>query len=183
MHSTDNLEDSYVGSGKRLWFSLNYHGKENHVNEVLEFLPDRKSLSKREEEIVNSDLIKEDLCMNLIPGGECGISTEYRKKAAKITNTKYKDKKVEWGAMGGKTTIKKYGYQVLLDNICDWTGKKHLSESKKKMSESSKGCGVGKTNSQYGTCWITKGGLNKKIKKEELPTWLTEGWLMGRNLK
>lgn len=29
MHSTDNLEDGYVGSGKRLWYSINKHGKEN----------------------------------------------------------------------------------------------------------------------------------------------------------
>lgn len=29
MHSTDNLDDGYVGSGKRLWNSIKKHGKEN----------------------------------------------------------------------------------------------------------------------------------------------------------
>ena len=32
MHSTDNMEDGYIGSGKRLWHSINYHGKENFKN-------------------------------------------------------------------------------------------------------------------------------------------------------
>ena len=48
------------------------------------------------------------------------------------------------------------------------------------MSESSKGTGVGKTNSQYGTCWITKDGSNKKIKKEDLDSFINEGWVKGR---
>lgn len=66
MHSTDNLEDSYIGSGKRLWHSINKHGKENHVCEILEFLPNRSSLKAREKEIVNKELINEELC-TLIP--------------------------------------------------------------------------------------------------------------------
>jgi len=57
MHSTDDLNDGYFGSGKRLWFSINYHGKENHVKEILEFLPTRQLLKEREKEIVNKELI------------------------------------------------------------------------------------------------------------------------------
>ena len=76
MHSTDNLEDGYFGSGKRLWFSINYHGKENHSKEILEFLPTRNELKKREKEIVTVDLIKEDLCMNLQEGGGGGLVDE-----------------------------------------------------------------------------------------------------------
>jgi hypothetical protein len=74
MHSTDNLEDGYVGSGKRLWHSINKHGKENHVCEILEFLPDRKSLAKREMEIVNQEMLNEELCMNIATGGEGGYN-------------------------------------------------------------------------------------------------------------
>ena len=29
MHSTNNLEDGYIGSGKKLWSQISYHGKEN----------------------------------------------------------------------------------------------------------------------------------------------------------
>ena len=43
--------------------------------------------------------------------------------------------------------------------------------------------GTGKTNSQYGTCWITMDGTNKKIKKEELDSYLAIGWVKGRKMK
>ena len=58
--------------------------------------------------------------------------------------------------------------------------KKHSDETKKKMSESSKGMGAGENNSQYGTCWITKDGLNKKVKKEDLSSFILDGWVKGR---
>ena len=61
-----------------------------------------------------------------------------------------------------------------------WLGKNHSNESKNKISETMKGKGVGETNSQYGTCWITKEGENKKIKKEDLEIYLGEGWIKGR---
>lgn len=74
MHSTDNLEDGYIGSGKRLQYSINKHGKENHTKEILEFLPDRKLLSEREIEIVNQEMLNEELCINIVLGGSGGYN-------------------------------------------------------------------------------------------------------------
>ena len=64
--------------------------------------------------------------------------------------------------------------------LYDWTGKKHSDQTKQKISELKIGTGTGETNSQYGTCWITKEGTNKKIKKEDLQAYLNEGWVKGR---
>jgi hypothetical protein len=72
MHSTDNLEDGYVGSGQRLWHSIRKHGKENHKCEIIEFLDSRESLKNREREIVNKEALKDSQCMNLALGGEGG---------------------------------------------------------------------------------------------------------------
>ena len=69
MHSTNNIADGYIGSGKRLWYSINKYGKENHICEILEYLNDFKSLKDREKEIVNHELLKDPLCMNLSLGG------------------------------------------------------------------------------------------------------------------
>ena len=41
---------------------------------------------------------------------------------------------------------------------------------------------VGQKNSQYGTCWITKLGKNKKIKKDLLEFYLNQGWIQGRKI-
>lgn len=69
MHSTDDLNDGYIGSGTRLWKSINKHGKENHVMEILEYYPDREALSKREEVLITFDVLNDIQCMNLRTGG------------------------------------------------------------------------------------------------------------------
>ena len=74
MHSTDNLNDGYLGSGRRLKRSLNKYGKENHKREILEYLLDRKTLIEREKSIVNENLLSDNLCMNLKLGGEGGAT-------------------------------------------------------------------------------------------------------------
>lgn len=41
----------------------------------------------------------------------------------------------------------------------------------------------GEKNSQYGTCWIHNNKENKKIQKEDLDNWLSNGWIRGRKMK
>ena len=189
MHSTDRLDDGYMGSGKRLWFSINYHGKENHKVEILEYCDTRKELRGREEEIVNEQLLKEDLCMNLMTGGQGGFSSEEHKrnfmsahKKGRITLCKrFKEDeefKIKFSLVGSKN-IKKYNDSGVR-NHNPFEGKNHSEETKLKMSKAKVGTGKGETNSQYGTCWITKDGKNKKIKKEDFETHINNGWLKGR---
>jgi len=179
MHSTDNLDDGYMGSGKRLRYSINKYGKENHKVEILEFVDTRAELKAREAEIVNLNEIAKEECMNLVVGGQGGfISLEGAKKGREVTNTKYKDMINEWTSKGGKTTFIRHG--IPKDFKYDWSGKNHSEETKQKMSESSKGTGKGSKNSQYGTRWITNEVDNKKIKKTDL---IPEGWRLGRKIK
>lgn len=69
LHSTDDLDDGYFGSGQRLWKSIKKHGKEAHTKEILEFLPSRLELRARERELVNEKTLQDPLCMNVILGG------------------------------------------------------------------------------------------------------------------
>ena len=69
LHSTDNLDDGYFGSGQLLWKSIKKHGKEAHTKEILEFLPTRAELKVRERELVNEDTLKDPRCFNLALGG------------------------------------------------------------------------------------------------------------------
>ena len=64
-----------------------------------------------------------------------------------------------------------------------WVDKKHTDESKKKIGDKNSINQMGNKNSQFGTCWITKEGINKKIKKEDLESYITDNWLKGRNCK
>jgi chaperonin GroES len=63
---------------------------------------------------------------------------------------------------------------------CDWTGKKHLESTIIKMREKKLGTGVKEANSQYGTCWITNGVENKKIKLVDLDNYSNSEWFRGR---
>lgn len=186
MHSTDNLEDGYLGSGKRLWYSINYHGKENHTKEILEFCDTRKELKKREEEIVNEQLINEELCMNLKTGGIGGFcNDEHKNKAIKSSRESYKkrlneDEEFRLRMLDNlrRGNITQWSYRT---DYPTFKGRKHTEDTKKKMSEKAKQR-TGKKNSQYGTCWITKDGENKKIKKEELSEYTSQGWVKGRKI-
>lgn len=72
MHSTDNLDDGYFGSGKLITRSIKKHGREKHTKEILELLESRALLVKREKELVSPELVRDVQCMNLGLGGHGG---------------------------------------------------------------------------------------------------------------
>jgi len=125
--------------------------------------------------------------MNLVIGGGGFMLDDYHyecsKNGNKIRNEKYKNDP-EFRERLSKSLSKgvKKAYE---DGRKDknwgknWTGEKHSEEAKRKMSESSNGTGKGSNNSQFGTCWITNGIDNKKIKKCDL---IPDGWVLGRKL-
>ena len=182
MHSTDNLEDGYIGSGKRLWYSVKKYGKENHKVEILEHLPNRCSLIEREKELVNESLLKETLCMNMRLGGEGGyIKEEYTKKGgSNMLKKMWKDndfRKKQIKRISEQTKQKWVNGVFKNLNHRTFTGKKHKNDSKLKIGLANSVKQKGKGNSQYGTCWITNGTENKKIKKTDI---LPENWWYGR---
>lgn len=81
MHSTNTLDDGYMGSGKRISYLLKRYDKSNFKFEILEFLPNRVLLARREREIVNKQLLNDSLCLNLKSGGEGGFTTQAKIKA------------------------------------------------------------------------------------------------------
>lgn len=187
MHSTDNLEDGYFGGGKRIKNSVKKHGKDVHRKEILEFFESRDLLRQREIELVNEELLKDSMCMNIALGGEGGfplecIEGEYHKKISskggKSTSDRLKNdselfekhKKLSSERLKKLHKLGGFRYDT-------FKGKKHTEESKNKMRESSKGMGTGEKNSQFGTIWITNGKNNRKIKKDlSIP----DGWYKGR---
>ena len=93
MHSTDNLNDNYVGSGTILKRSIKKHGKENFKTEILEFLPNKESLIKKEKELINEDVLRDSKSMNLQPGGGGGICNEEHSLKLKSGSSIYQKEK------------------------------------------------------------------------------------------
>lgn len=68
MHSTDDLDDGYLGSGMLLWKSIKKYGKEFHTKEIVHFCETRSDLAALEEILV-AEAKKDPMCMNLANGG------------------------------------------------------------------------------------------------------------------
>ena len=200
MHSTDDLEDGYVGSGKRLWYSINKYGLENHKCEILEFLDSREDLKKREAEVVNEELLSDALCMNLKFGGEGGW--EHQNSNSELQRSK--------GFRGNETMVKRheangewskeFRNKISAANKEQWvngvrvpSSAEHLAKmttlaqsdsAKAKRKETFKATGhmQGEKNPMFNKCWVFKRDLkeNKVINKIELDSYLNTGWEKGK---
>ena len=69
IHTTDDVDDNYKGSGSRLHNAYKKYGLHNFTKYVLQFFDSRKELLKYEKEIVTPDLCNEETCYNIVTGG------------------------------------------------------------------------------------------------------------------
>ena len=191
MHSTDNLEDDYMGSGKMIKRSIRKHGLEFHSKEILEFIDNRESLKIREKEIINEIILQDPLCMNLKKGGEGGgkfYSKEHYDKfkmGCKNNGDFHRDR------MRSDKNYREKWIKFMQEHRPDLSGDKngffnkiHSEESKQKIGEANSISQKGSKNSQFGTCWIhnTEKEINKRIKKEQIEKYLQEGWKSGMKM-
>ena len=72
VHNTNNLNDGYMGSGKKLQFAYQKYGIENFKKEILKFFETDKEAFKYESEIVTEILINDNNCYNVNLGGNGG---------------------------------------------------------------------------------------------------------------
>ncbi len=192
MHSTDNLQDGYKGSGKVLWYSIRKYGKENHSVEILEFVSDRKLLILREEEIVTKEIVSDPMCMNIREGGKGGwdhLTKEQLANASKLGTASFKEKMKDPSfnedhrnktSDGAKASYKngrvRTGWNV--DSSNAWTEKVRQKRAETRQARKFQ---QGENNSQHGIkrAWVNKDSINKKIKRELLESFLNDGWSLG----
>jgi hypothetical protein len=193
MHSTHNLDDDYMGGGKRIRNSIRKHGKEAHTKEILEYFDDRESLRQREIAIVNEDLLKDPMCMNINKGGEGGWLLEWQKKGASVSNKKnwntqgYREKmavvssenlKRLWEDPEKSAILREAGAKSFLN-------KEHTEETKKRIGTSNSIHQKGNGNSNFGKKWIYNENIKKSMSVEasDIENYITEGWKLGRKMK
>lgn len=82
MHSTNDLDDRYVGSGRNIRASIRDHGRENHVFEALEWCQTREELAERESQVVNQEMLADPRCLNIHQGGNTAHHEYKRSKAS-----------------------------------------------------------------------------------------------------
>ena len=199
MHSTDNLEDGYFGSGSLLSRSIKKHGKDKHVKEILEYLPTREALKLREKEIVNEECIADKWCMNLKLGGEGGwdhITVERIKASGLKGSLAFKNKmlndqsfKKKFSESLSKTISA--GYISGDRQATGWsrsaTNAAQSAEAKAKRKETRAKLNFqqAENNSQFGTkwAWVNKDQVIKKIPLADLENFVLNGWQRGLKYK
>jgi hypothetical protein len=185
MHSTNNLEDGYLGSGKHLWYSLNKHGKENHICEKTEFFETREKLKNREIELVNENMLRHPLCMNIQLGGNDGRNVCWSLNSnSRIQQEKSLkgNKQLSWLRENDKEWLTQWkdniskGVKKARKNHDWWINKKHSEDTIKIMKKSHKNKHPENKNFR----WVSRINEIKRIRVEELHLYLTNGWLQGR---
>lgn len=75
-HSTDNIDDGYMGSGTAIQRAIKKYGKKNFIKEILEYTNSFDDLVLLENQYITKDLILSEDCYNMSPGGLGGTITE-----------------------------------------------------------------------------------------------------------
>jgi hypothetical protein len=76
-------DDKYYGSGIRITHCIKKFGKEKFKKEILKTFLERKEASNYEEEILNEEVLKNPLCLNLKTGGEYERDYKYTDEVRK----------------------------------------------------------------------------------------------------
>lgn len=84
VHSTNDLDDGYLGSGNLISKALKKYGKENFKREILEFFETKNEAYIYESLVVNSDFILRDDIYNITEGGY-GVSTHSEQGLQKLS--------------------------------------------------------------------------------------------------
>lgn len=119
IHSTDNLNDGYMGSGERLKYAYKKYGIENFSKDIIKFFDSRKSAFEYEGEIVTEELVKNSECYNSTVGGvgnlygTFGLIPVYKKGEDKIILVT----KDEFIKNRDKYVTPKEGKTTVVDNV------------------------------------------------------------------
>lgn len=190
-HATVNINDDYFGSGYYLKNAVKKYGLNFFKKEILFIFSSEEEMNKKEKEIVNEEFLSRPDIYNLKPGGRGGWSKVEHIKGGHISGKQHFKNKTGLFSLNSikkrTETQKKNKSGIFKPGVAAnaFKGKCHTEDFKKFISKITSKAQTGKGNSQYGKKWIFNLELKKSklIKKEELPTYLSNSWILGRKIK
>ena len=191
VHKTQNLDDGYMGSGKRIQYAFEKYGIDSFEKVILETFENAEAMYAREKEVVNEEFLLREDVYNLRRGGNGGF--DYINKQS--TSTRIRGW-TEANTEKARLARQKLDFSAINKNRWDLldveSKQKHTSVAREiaktpeaivKRKETFKNIKhqAASNNSQFGTCWIYHELIgNKKCKKELLPFYIEQGWIKGR---
>jgi len=92
VHSTHDMNDGYMGSGKLILNAIKKYGRDSFTKDILEIFDKAEDAFLREREIVNEDFIRRSDTYNLGFGGSGGTIFQNRKAFTGNHSKETKDK-------------------------------------------------------------------------------------------
>jgi hypothetical protein len=200
-HKTENIDDGYLGSGKLLKRAIEKYGEAMFKREIIAECGSAEEMFELEAEYVTQEFITDGLTYNLCTGGkggfdhingsdlngtEAGVTRRMElledddfyqewksKREAGFDKFKQTDAYEQWKKNISKANTGKPG---------TFKGKQHTSETKKKIGAANAKRQKGEKNSMYGTCWIHNDKQSIRIKKDDLESYIADGWIKGRKM-
>ena len=134
MHQTIDINDGYMGSGKRLHSAYKKYGIENFEKEILHIFDNEKDMRNKEKELV----VISEMSYNLCEGGKGGFGYINRNGLGIIH--KFTSEESSRGMKGKKLSEqRKETIKQQMLGKQNFLGKNHTNETKQKISEANKG--------------------------------------------
>lgn len=147
-HATTNPNDSYLGSGVYLTRAIEKYGKEHFHREILFDFDTEAEMDAKERELVDESVVKDEMCYNLMLGGEGGDtwtgtgrrhSDETRKRLSEISKQKWECDEYRNKVLTRIREVQEYKRKYCLEE---------LKEMYRKISEKTSKSQKGKSISQ-----------------------------------
>lgn len=164
-HTTDNLDDGYLGSGYNLKLAIKKYGKNSFKIRFCCFCNDQENLDKAEITYIKyfQSLDKEG-GYNILPGGKFFLNEKIRKKSEKIRKKRFESGEI---APWNKGKIGVYSKETLKKMSESKKGNIQTSESNLKRSLALKGRIVLKESIEKAKETRIKNGTYKQSPSEE----------------
>lgn len=193
IHSTDNINDNYLGSGVALHEAYKKYGLSCFVKHILAFFDNRKSLLQYEKDYVTEDLVNNPRCYNISLGG-VGTSEHYDSPSTKgkvhinngfknkLVNPEEVNQYVENGWTLGQTH-KSVLNKIIIHNSSNEELFIYPEELDQYIQngwfKGGKSRNKGTESHAKGKVWINDGKSSKRVPLEEIQTYVDNGWTRG----
>ena len=137
-HSTDDLNDTYMGSGKILKKAIERYGKDNFRREILYVFPTKEEALQKESEIVNEVFVSSNKTYNMKIGGEGGFDHTHSDPEISKRRVEGIRRAFNEGRMKGWQLTSEQRSEISSGNKNGFYGKTHTKEVKEKISRAMK---------------------------------------------
>lgn len=188
VHSTNNINDDYMGSGTLISKAIKKYGKQNFTKTILQYFDTEEEMYEKESEIVNEKFVRLESNYNVMVGGygSWTKSNEIIKEKKQLDFEWEKRKNINI-SIGIKKAINEGKCVCATKEFMKKRNElSHTPEAKLKRKETYKKINYQQKENHnlYGKRIVHKPNENWIwIKEEELEQYLNQGWLRGRSKK